>query len=87
APLQVRVRDIVELAPSLKRFSFEPAHGGLFPTPPAGGHVMLTLRDGARVMKNAYSLVSPPMERARYDIIVRLVAQSRGGSDFLHRKV
>ncbi|MFG1350289.1 PDR/VanB family oxidoreductase [Xanthobacter autotrophicus] len=86
-PLQVRVRDIVELAPSLKRFSFEPAHGGLFPPPPAGGHVMLTLRDGARVMKNAYSLVTPPMERARYDIIVRLVAQSRGGSDFLHRKV
>lgn len=81
----VRVREIVELAPSLKRFSFEPADGGLFPTAPAGGHVMLTLRDGARVMKNAYSLVSPPGERARYDIIVRLVAQSRGGSAFLHR--
>lgn len=86
-PLSVRVREVVELAPSLKRFSFEPAHGGIFPTPPAGGHVMLTLRDGARVMKNAYSLVSPPAERARYDIIVRLVAQSRGGSAFLHRKV
>ena len=38
----VRVREIVELAPSLKRFSFEPADGGLFPTAPAGGHVMLT---------------------------------------------
>ncbi|MFG1301709.1 PDR/VanB family oxidoreductase [Xanthobacter sp. V3C-3] len=83
----VRVREIVELAPSLKRFSFEPADGGLFPTAPAGGHVMLTLRDGARVMKNAYSLVSPPDQRARYDIIVRLVAQSRGGSAFLHRSV
>ncbi|QRG04854.1 oxidoreductase [Xanthobacter dioxanivorans] len=86
-PLHVRVREIEELAPSLKRFSFEPAHGGQFPTPPAGGHVMLTLRDGARVMKNAYSLVTPPTERTRYDIIVRLVAQSRGGSSFLHRSV
>lgn len=86
-PIDVRVREIVELAPSLKRFSFEPAQGGLFPTPPAGGHVMLTLRDDGRVMKNAYSLVSPPSERARYDIIVRLVAQSRGGSSYLHRRV
>lgn len=86
-PMSVRVREITELAPSLKRFSFEPAHGGLFPTAPAGGHVMLTLRDGGRVMKNAYSLVSPPAERARYDIIVRHVAQSRGGSTFLHRQV
>ncbi|MFS8039198.1 PDR/VanB family oxidoreductase [Xanthobacter sp. AM11] len=86
-PISVRVRAVEDLAPSLKRFSFEPAHGGSFPTPPAGGHVMLTLRDGARVMKNAYSLVSPPMERTRYDIIVRLVAQSRGGSVFLHQAV
>lgn len=85
--ISVRVREITELAPTLKRFSFEPAHGGTFPTAPAGGHVMLTLRDGGRVMKNAYSLVSAPGERARYDIIVRKVAQSRGGSAFLHSKV
>ncbi|WP_454915652.1 PDR/VanB family oxidoreductase [Xanthobacter sediminis] len=85
--LSVRVREITELAPTLKRFSFEPAHGGAFPTAPAGGHVMLTLRDGGRVMKNAYSLVSGPGERARYEIIVRKVAQSRGGSAFLHAKV
>ncbi|MFG1478025.1 PDR/VanB family oxidoreductase [Xanthobacter sp. V4C-4] len=83
----VRVREITELAPTLKRFSFEPAHGGAFPTAPAGGHVMLTLRDGAKVMKNAYSLVSAPSQRARYDIIVRRVEQSRGGSAFLHGKV
>jgi len=87
ATFPVRVREITALAPTLKRFSFEPAHGGAFPTAPAGGHVMLTLRDGSRVMKNAYSLVSPPSERARYDIIVRKVAQSRGGSAFLHGAV
>ncbi|MDQ0504994.1 PDR/VanB family oxidoreductase [Xanthobacter agilis] len=85
--LSVRVREITELAPTLKRFSFEPAHGGEFPTAPAGGHVMLTLRDGGRVMKNAYSLVSAPAQRTRYEIIVRKVAQSRGGSAFLHAKV
>lgn len=85
--LSVRVREITELAPTLKRFSFEPAHGGEFPTAPAGGHVMLTLRDGGRVMKNAYSLVSAPGQRARYEIIVRKAAQSRGGSAFMHGKV
>lgn len=85
--LSVRVREITELAPTLKRFSFEPAHGGEFPTAPAGGHVMLTLRDGDKVMKNAYSLVSAPGQRARYEIIVRKVSQSRGGSAFLHSKV
>lgn len=84
---EVRVRAIEPLSPSLKRFSFEMAHGGDFPTPPAGGHVMLTLRDGPKVMKNAYSLVTPPTERRRYDIIVRLVSQSRGGSAYLHTKV
>ncbi len=87
ATLAVRVREITELAPTLKRFAFELAHGGEFPTAPAGGHVMLTLRDGAKVMKNAYSLVSAPGQRARYEIIVRKVAQSRGGSAFLHAKV
>lgn len=85
--ISVRVREVTQLAPTLKRFSLEPAHGGVFPTAPAGGHVMLTLRDGGRVMKNAYSLVSAPGERARYDIIVRKVAQSRGGSAFLHGRV
>ncbi|MGR7996191.1 PDR/VanB family oxidoreductase [Xanthobacter sp. ZOL 2024] len=85
--IPVRVREITALAPTLKRFAFEPAHGGAFPTAPAGGHVMLTLRDGARVMKNAYSLVSPPGARGRYEIIVRKVAQSRGGSAFLHAHV
>lgn len=87
ATLSVRVREITELAPTLKRFAFELAHGGEFPTAPAGGHVMLTLRDGGKVMKNAYSLVSAPGQRARYEIIVRKVAQSRGGSAFLHAKV
>jgi ferredoxin-NADP reductase len=36
------------------------------------------------VWKNAYSLISGPDERNAYEIIVRLVPQSRGGSAWLH---
>ncbi|MFG1421559.1 PDR/VanB family oxidoreductase [Roseixanthobacter liquoris] len=86
-PIPVRVHEIEQLSPTLKRFAFEPLHGGPLPTPSAGAHVMVTLRAEGRVMKNAYSLVCPPESRARYEIIVRHVAQSRGGSRFLHQSV
>lgn len=84
--LSVRIREIEPLGASLKRFALEAAHGGELPTPAPGAHILLTLRDGGRVMKNAYSLVSPAEARDRYEIIVRRVAQSRGGSAFLHQQ-
>lgn len=82
--LPARVAGIDSISPTLKRFRFEPDGVKEFPTAAPGAHVLVTLRGPERVWKNAYSLVTPPDERGHYAIVVRRVAQSRGGSHFIH---
>lgn len=82
--LALKVRAIEPLSPTLKRLILEPADGGLLPTSAAGAHLGLTWTHAERHYSNAYSLVSPPGERSRYEVIVRRVERSRGGSAFLH---
>lgn len=81
-----RVTAIEALSPTLRRFTLTP-EAGLFPAAAAGAHVMLTLRGEQRAWRNAYSLVSRPGAREAWQIIVRLVSPSRGGSAFLHERV
>jgi ferredoxin-NADP reductase len=83
-PFALRVRAIEPLSPTLKHLFLEPADGGLLPTSAAGAHLALTLTGADRPLRNAYSLVSPPGERSRYELIVRRVEKSRGGSAFIH---
>jgi len=83
-PLSVRVQQVQPLSPTLKHLVLEPADGGRLPTSLPGAHLSLTLRGGERIFHNAYSVVSHPEERSRYEIIVRRVEQSRGGSAFIH---
>ena len=59
AQLALRVVDIEPLAPTLKRFVFQPADGGWLPTAAAGAHLVLTLKGPERTWRNAYSLVTP----------------------------
>lgn len=82
-PVALRVRRIEPLSPTLKHVFFEPADRGLLPTSAAGAHLVLRLGDD-RQYRNAYSIVSAPGERSRYEVIVRRVATSRGGSAFIH---
>ena len=77
----VRVREMRPLSPTLKRFVLEPVDGGRLPIGQPGAHVLLSLDTPGRVRRNAYSLVAA---NQRYEIIVRRVQQSRGGSAFLH---
>jgi ferredoxin-NADP reductase len=79
-----RIKNIIALSPTIKRIIFEPADGNLFPPAAAGAHVIVSIPGPTRVWKNAYSLVSKPGERAQYEIIVRRVTHSRGGSAWLH---
>jgi dimethylamine monooxygenase subunit B len=81
--MKVRIRDIVVLSPSLKRFVFEAVEGTL-PPAAAGAHVIVHVPGTGRVLKNAYSLVGAPHERRQYEIIVRRTQNSRGGSAWLH---
>ncbi|VTZ25058.1 Oxidoreductase [Methylocella tundrae] len=85
--LALRVREAEPISPLLKRFVFEAADGGELPPAGPGAHLRLTLQGGGRRWKNAYSIVSAPADRSHLAIIVRRVAQSRGGSAFLHEAV
>lgn len=87
APIRARVAEIAEVSATLRRFALTPEDGALFPPAGAGAHVVLLLQGRDRVWRNAYSLVTPPGERRRYEIVVRHTADSRGGSAFLHTEV
>lgn len=84
--IPVRIGSIVQEAPLVKRFRLEPLDGRL-PDFSGGAHVVVTMLDGARSRRNAYSLVNPPGDPDRYEIAVRRVADGRGGSIFLHDRV
>ena len=85
--IPLRVVAIEPLNATLKRFVFEHADGGELPTGAPGAHVLLTLPDPVRKHRNTYSLVTQPEQRRRYEIIVRRVPESRGGSHYLHDQV
>jgi ferredoxin-NADP reductase len=70
------------LGPSIRRFTLSPV-SGVLPVAGAGAHVVLEIPGPGRVWKNAYSIVSTPSS-ASYEIIVRRVEHSRGGSAWLH---
>jgi ferredoxin-NADP reductase len=82
--LITRIANVLALSPTIKRIALEAADGSALPTAAAGAHIVLQIPGPGRVWKNAYSLVSPPDERLRYEIIVRRVENSRGGSAWLH---
>ncbi len=82
--MKLRIAATKALSPAIKRITLASPDGAALPAAAAGAHIMLHIPGPARTWKNAYSLVSPPGERAAYEIVVRRVAPSRGGSAWLH---
>jgi ferredoxin-NADP reductase len=80
--MKLRIANIDVFSPTIRKFTLT----GTDALPPgaAGGHVIVEIPGPGRVWKNAYSLVSPPGDRGKYEIIVRRVDNSRGGSAWLH---
>jgi dimethylamine monooxygenase subunit B len=87
ATLNLRVREAETMSPLLKRFVLEAADRSPLPTTGPGAHLRLLLNDGRRSFRNAYSISATTPDNSAYEIIVRRVAQSRGGSAFLHEQV
>jgi ferredoxin-NADP reductase len=81
--MKARVQNIQPLSATIKHITLVPDGEEDFPAGSAGAFILLEIPGPGRVWKNAYSLVSGA-ERRRYEIIVRRVAQSRGGSAWLH---
>ena len=81
--MKARIQNIQPLSATIKHITLVPDGAKTFPAGSAGAFILLEIPGPGRIWKNAYSLVSGP-ERRRYEIIVRRVAQSRGGSAWLH---
>lgn len=85
--IPLRVAAAEPLSPTLKRFVLESDGGGELPTGSAGAHLLLTIPGPPRTHRNAYSLITHPEERRRYEIVVRRVENGRGGSVHMHEAV
>ncbi|MDP2093022.1 MAG: PDR/VanB family oxidoreductase [Hydrogenophaga sp.] len=85
--LTLRVVSATTLSPSLRHLQLASADGAPLPPTGAGAHVLFALPGAGRSHRNAYSLVNAPGSRSRYDIIVRRVAASRGGSAAVHERL
>lgn len=83
ALLDVRVAAARLITPVIREICLEPLAGPL-PGFSAGSHVQLQLPNGLR---NAYSLLSDPLDCRRYRIAVRRQDNSRGGSRYLHEQL
>jgi len=74
-----RIANILAISETMKRIVLEADEK--LPAAAPGAHIMLKIPGPGRVWKNAYSLVSAG---SVYEIIVRRVQNSRGGSAWLH---
>jgi len=85
--LKLSVVAVNDIAPSLRQVSLASADGAPLPPNGAGSHVLFSLPGEQRVHRNAYSLINAPGSRGQYDIIVRRVPASRGGSAAVHERL
>jgi dimethylamine monooxygenase subunit B len=85
--IPVRVADVETVANGVKRFRFVALDGSPLPEFSGGAHTVVTMKDGARVRRNPYSLMGSPYDGSSYQISVLKTADSRGGSVFMHDKV
>ncbi|WP_332673936.1 ferredoxin reductase [Aromatoleum sp.] len=86
-PLDVRVTEIEQVTPLIKRFTLEAADGEALPSFSAGSHIVIEMTDGDSVYCSPYSLIGSPWESGPYRIAVRRSEKGWGGSHYMHEKV
>ena len=85
--LLVEVTAVEQITPLIKHFKLAPIGGGSMPAFSGGSHIVVVMKGGARVHRNPYSLLSAPNELGGYEIGVRRMEESRGGSHYMHDEV
>jgi dimethylamine monooxygenase subunit B len=85
--LPVVVSAIEQITPLIKHFRLAPVGGGSMPAFSGGSHIVVVMKGAARTYRNPYSLLSPPNQLDAYEIGVRRMEESRGGSHFMHDQV
>ena len=82
--IAVEVIHIEQVTPLIKHFKLAPIGGGSLPVFSGGSHIIVVMQGADRVHRNPYSLLSSPHELEAYEIGVRRMEESRGGSHFMH---
>lgn len=84
---QVRVTVAETVADSIKHFRFERTDGEDLPAFSAGSHIVVSMQDDKRRIRNPYSLMGSLNDHKGYEISVLRTVDSRGGSAFMHERV
>ncbi len=85
--LAVEVAAVEQVTPLIKHFTLVAAAGGALPAFSGGSHIIVVMHAPLRVHRNPYSLLGSPRNLDRYEIGVRHMENSRGGSQFMHDTV
>jgi len=85
--IPVEVSAIEQVTPLIKHFKLSPLAGAGLPGFSGGSHIVVVMRGSTRIHRNPYSLLSPPHQLDSYEIGVRRMEESRGGSHFMHDQV
>src|SRR6202021_101652 len=83
----VEVVGVEQVTPLIKHFKLAPVGGGSLPVFSGGSHIIVVMRAADRVHKNPYSLLGSPSQLETYEIGVRRMEESRGGSHYMHDRV
>src|SRR3984893_6342683 len=85
--IAVEVIGIEQVTPLIKHFKLAAVGGGSLPVFSGGSHIIVVMQATDRVHKNPYSLLGSPSQLETYEIGVRRMEESRGGSHFMHDAV
>src|SRR5208282_1282012 len=85
--LAVEITAIEQVTPLIKHFKLAALGGAALPAFSGGSHIIVVMRGAARIHRNPYSLLSSPHQLDTYEIGVRRMEESRGGSHFMHDQV
>ena len=85
--IAVEVIGIEQVTPLIKHFKLAPVGGGSLPVFSGGSHIIVVMHSADRVHRNPYSLLGSPQQLDSYEIGVRRMEESRGGSHFMHDTV
>jgi ferredoxin-NADP reductase len=85
--IRVRVAEVEAVAAQIRRLKLVPIGMSGLPDFSGGAHTILSLDDGERTLRNAYSLMSSPYDTSSYEVSVLKAPDSRGGSAFIHEKI
>ena len=82
--LAVEVVGVEQVTPLIKHFKLAAVGGGSLPAFSGGSHIIVVMQGTERVHRNPYSLLGSPQQLDTYEIGVRRMEESRGGSHFMH---